>query len=60
MKGVQVLSGDYVSGSGRVPEIMAPSPLCIAVRRVLRIHTYAVIRYPTPSGWHYQIEKVML
>lgn len=45
----------------RVPEIIAPKPLCIAVRRALKVQTRTLIRYPIDkAGWHYQLEKVLL
>lgn len=45
----------------RVPEIIAPTRVCIAVRRVLGIRTRTIVRYPVgDKGWHYQLEDVVL
>jgi hypothetical protein len=45
----------------RTPEIVLPTLVCIAVRRMLKRTTTTIVRYPTPNnGWHYQLETKLL
>ncbi len=46
--------------SPRVPHVMRPSPVHIAIKNVLRRPIYTFVCYPIPGGWNYVYQQVHL
>lgn len=45
----------------RVAEIIPPTKVCIAVRRILGVQTVTIVRYPVrETDWKYHLERVTL
>lgn len=43
----------------RQPQVMPPSPLAMAIKKILRVPVYAVVRYPIEQNqWFYRMERI--